>query len=279
MFSICHCLRFMKGMVFYGKYQENTREPCLTPILCQDIETDWIPVIIKISERDCDANRESNEADIMQYLALRNPEILIPKVLSVFKLDSAASEHFLSFDNCVKEELEASYIPFDLPGSTVIIMEFVNGNVLTRERALMRNSDGDLVSLEIISRLLEGLHDASIVHGDIKCDNFIVSAPEARDPPITGDNIFLIDFDSSFHSGWDHNAENKWLPPEGSIEDATDSELYAYLLTPLVDWTMLLNMYHWFIFGKYMLRKEFPFDVNSLCREQCKTIVEGWLAK
>jgi tRNA A-37 threonylcarbamoyl transferase component Bud32 len=80
--------------------------------------------------------------------------------------------------------MEERYLKF-LRGRSYLVYEFVAGEPL--DRVLLRQGDNQEQCLERACAIVDKLTAHGIVHGDLKCTNFIVS----------GDRVVLVDLDST----------------------------------------------------------------------------------
>lgn len=83
----------------------------------------------------------------------------------------------------------------------MIVFEYIEGIVPFGEKILANK--------QVIASYIQMLHNISIVHGDIKSDNFID----------TGAEVYIIDFGCSFDANFDVDHKVKWKPCAAALED------------------------------------------------------------
>jgi len=240
MLEIVECIRAMHDAVFIGKF---SNEKVILKLINQ--VTYGIPI----------------EAEIVNFITMKNPRIKIPKILSIIKLDNAQLENIINTYDLV--DLFDSAEISKLTNIYLIVFEYIEGNILSSVRVLANKRK--------IASYIQMLHDISIVHGDIKEDNFID----------TGSEIYVIDFGCSFDANFDINNETKWKPCSAAIEDSQNGCRYA--TNKISDWINFIKMVIRSELGRDLSISEYHFIVdrvtNNITDANCFYVIDDILSK
>lgn len=219
---LCHCIDYNSKF--------------LPTVVQDDVEfLDYKTVILKILKGG--PERINHEVEITKMIKSLEPTVLVPDILGEFILTSQDLNQYKISENFTTVYHKKRPKDYGRDGTKMIIFENIEGEYLTFDRAME--------NLPTIFTYIEKLHNLSIVHWDIKEDNFIDNGKE----------IYLIDFGYSFD--YNYKTTNNF-PPFADLEIPKNMHSLKDR-----DWNFVIEMLRYLKYDKEKRLKYRDMDRNK----------------